>query len=821
MMLRRIPAGVRAWAAARPFALTTTQSLSTCTGGGWKFLAPPSKDDRVLLGCVSYDPSVAAIWQGMKDYLTTAGLPGFDFVLFTTYEAQVGALLSGGIDIAWNGPLAHVLTHELSPGAISLGMRDTDCDFATVVVVRHDAGIVNVADLAGKSIATGATDSPQGHIVPLQWLAELDIKPGSVTAFDVDLGKHGDTALGEVEALAALARGDVQAVLLSDMMYRRALAAPGGEALAAQTHVLADAPPAFDHCQFDALEASWKTEAFTKALFAMDMQNPAHTEVMRLEGIAKSWARPREEGYTIVRRALRSGKFGAPLGNGKRSFSSSNSSSSSGMTVGVVGAGVVGLQTIRAMRLKGHAVECFDMGSSVGGVWRENYKGFGVQVPKQLYEFADLPMEEANFGDFPTGEQTQAYIERYADHFGLREHVSLNTKVTQVKQLGDGRWTVALTLPDGVHTDRTFDKLVVCSGLYSAHNKFVPDRVSGQDQFAGDVMHTFDYRSDEQVAGKKVVVVGNGKSAVDIAVAASDAGAAKVTLLSRRAHWATPRKIANLIPFQQVFLSRLGQALVVGLRGPLPGSSPPLMTMWHALGWPLMAGAFKVVELIFAAQYRNLSGPTSPFLKESVVTDFYGYAQVLTYDFRDKVRAGDVDWHIGAIDHFTQKGVTTRGGEEIGADVVIYGTGFSKNYDLFDDATKQKLNVESDGLYLYRNTVHTAIPNLAFVGSEIATIMNITTYGLQAWWLAKLWAGEVPYNRKEAEEEVEQIKAWKRTWMPDTPARASLILLHQTHFHDRLLKDMGVAHRRRGANVLAELFTAQVSQHYDGIIGKA
>jgi len=39
---------------------------------------------------------------------------------------------------------------------------------------------------------------------------------------------------------------------------------------------------------------------------------------------------------------------------------------------------------------------------------------------------------------------------------------------------------------------------------------------------------------------------------------------------------------------------------------------------------------------------------------------------------------------------------------------------------------------------------------------------------------------------------VEAVKAWKRTWMPDTPSRASLVLLYQCHFHNRLLADMGV-----------------------------
>lgn len=72
------------------------------------------------------------------------------------------------------------------------------------------------------------------------------------------------------------------------------------------------------------------------------------------------------------------------------------------------------------------------------------------------------------------------------------------------------------------------------------------------------------------------------------------------------------------------------------------------------------------------------------------------------------------------------------------------GTGFDKDYSIFDDTTRQQLNVETDGLYLFRHTVPTKVDNLAFVGSEIATISNIGTYGIQAAWLGKLWRGEMP-----------------------------------------------------------------------------
>mmetsp|Transcript_47300 Transcript_47300/g.101273 ORF Transcript_47300/g.101273 Transcript_47300/m.101273 type:complete len:318 (-) Transcript_47300:49-1002(-) len=289
-----------------------SRSLSTGASSAWKFVTPPKQEDQVLLGCVSYDPAITTIWEGMKVYLNKAGCP-MDFVLFTNYEQQVAALLEGRIDIAWNGPIAHVMSQKLAGDGkvVSLGMRDVDCDFKSICLARKDANIKSVKDLEGKVVATGASDSPQAHIVPLQWLKSLGVSPKEVKAFDLDLGKHGDTALGEIEALKALAAGEAEAGLLSNMMYQRGLdgALPGldGAALKAAVEVVSgEGPPLFDHCQFDSLLSTpaWKRDSFVKAVMAMDMSNKEHAVIMKLEGISKTWMPPREEGYRVVREAI-------------------------------------------------------------------------------------------------------------------------------------------------------------------------------------------------------------------------------------------------------------------------------------------------------------------------------------------------------------------------------------------------------------------------------------------------------------------------------------------------------------------------------------
>eukprot|EP00927_Polykrikos_kofoidii_P067683 TRINITY_DN63130_c0_g1_i1.p1 TRINITY_DN63130_c0_g1~~TRINITY_DN63130_c0_g1_i1.p1 ORF type:complete len:358 (-),score=66.38 TRINITY_DN63130_c0_g1_i1:103-1095(-) len=285
----------------------------------------PKREDQVLLGCVSYDPAISTIWGLMKDYLVKAGV-NFDFVLFTNYEQQVRALVAGQIDIAWNGPIAHVMTQQLADAhgvgpAVSLGMRDVDCDFVSVVAVRKEARITRLQDLVGKDIMSGASDSPQAHLVPLHWLRSKGVIPKSVQAFDLDLGKHGDTAAGEVKALEALASDTSKpAAVLSKMMWDRGVAGQlpsvNAELLSARVELLTgpgNEPPLFDHCQFDSLPSlpAWKRDSFSEAVFKMDWNNPEHQEVMRLEGIQRTWKPHREEGYEVVRKALKAANWSA------------------------------------------------------------------------------------------------------------------------------------------------------------------------------------------------------------------------------------------------------------------------------------------------------------------------------------------------------------------------------------------------------------------------------------------------------------------------------------------------------------------------------
>ena len=165
--------------------------------------------DTLIMGAVAYDPKVVTIWDGFRRWFHAQDF-AFDYVLYSNYERQVEDLLAGRIHAAWNSPLAWVRADRLaraSGGQVrALAMRDTDCDLRSVIVVSSRSSIAEVADLKGKTVATGAVDSPQATLLPLDHLRALGLEAGNdfiVRRFDVGVGLHGDHLGGERDAAAA------------------------------------------------------------------------------------------------------------------------------------------------------------------------------------------------------------------------------------------------------------------------------------------------------------------------------------------------------------------------------------------------------------------------------------------------------------------------------------------------------------------------------------------------------------------------------------------------------------------------------------------
>ncbi len=268
------------------------------------------------IGAVAYNPKVVTIWEGFKSYFERRNF-AIDYFLFSNYDAQVDALLSGGIDVAWNSPLAWVKSQILSEGrCLALAMRDSDRNLATKITVKKSSEIKTVADLKGKTIAVGASDSPQATLIPLEMLAESAVLPDrdcTILYHNIMVGKHGDHVGGERDAARALSSGVADAASILDSNYL--LFINEGTLDPGATRVLATTP-AFDHCNFTARDNLNKDrrERFVGILLEMSFDNPEVRTFMELEGLTR-WLPGRTTGYKQLEDAVERFKFYANLGS--------------------------------------------------------------------------------------------------------------------------------------------------------------------------------------------------------------------------------------------------------------------------------------------------------------------------------------------------------------------------------------------------------------------------------------------------------------------------------------------------------------------------
>jgi ABC-type phosphate/phosphonate transport system substrate-binding protein len=185
-------------------------------------------------------------------------------------------------------------------------MRDTDRDLTSIVIVRADGGVDDLDDLCGKVVATGAVDSPQATLLPLDRLRAAGLDPGvdfTVRRYDVGVGLHGDHVGGERDAARALVAGEVDAAcILSANHY---VFSREGTLPADTTRVVAETV-AFDHCNMtvndDAAERD-AIERFTELLLAMDYGDDAVRPLLDLEGL-KQWLPGRLELYQPLEQAV-------------------------------------------------------------------------------------------------------------------------------------------------------------------------------------------------------------------------------------------------------------------------------------------------------------------------------------------------------------------------------------------------------------------------------------------------------------------------------------------------------------------------------------
>lgn len=212
----------------------------------------------------------------------------------------------------------------------------------------------------------------------------------------------------------------------------------------------------------------------------------------------------------------------------------------------VIGAGPVGLATAKALKDVGIAYDQIDADTNVGGNWKHGvYASAHIISSKHTTEYADYPMPE-DFPDFPSRQQMLSYLNSYADAFQLRENIEFNAKVVMIAPRSDELYEAEFA--DG--EKRVYKGVAVCSGHH--WQKRFPVY---EGEFAGEYFHSKDYKSPEQLAGKRVLVIGGGNSACDVASEAARVGAS-CDLSLRRGYWFLPKTLFGK-PTSESFLKYL------------------------------------------------------------------------------------------------------------------------------------------------------------------------------------------------------------------------------------------------------------------------
>jgi phosphonate transport system substrate-binding protein len=276
----------------------------------------------IWVGAVAYDPKVVTIWEGMRRYFHEEAHLPVEVVLFQSYEAQVGALLSAAadltprIDIAWNTNLAYLQAESWSNHRCKpIAMRDTDLGWMTKIVAVKGGPVAALSDLRHRTLALGSRDSGHAAILPVHFLEREGLIEGrdyQTLRFNSDVGKHGDTGTSEAEVVRAVLDGRADAGAIGSPFWKTVQAerlVPAG----ALTEIWTSPP--YNHCMFTARPdlAAPLQQQFADALSKMSYDNPTHRVVLDAEGL-HHWEAPHLDGYDSLREAsARQGFLRSPV----------------------------------------------------------------------------------------------------------------------------------------------------------------------------------------------------------------------------------------------------------------------------------------------------------------------------------------------------------------------------------------------------------------------------------------------------------------------------------------------------------------------------
>jgi hypothetical protein len=381
------------------------------------------------------------------------------------------------------------------------------------------------------------------------------------------------------------------------------------------------------------------------------------------------------------------------------------------------------MSAAKALTERGIAFDWFEATDRLGGLWSAEgdgsaaYRNLHINTSRERMEFSDFPMP-TSYPDFPARSHIGEYFNAYADRFRLHERVTLNTRVERCELGGERRWSVTLA---GGET-RAYDALLVANGHH--WDPRWPEPAYPGD-FDGEQMHAHAYLDNAQLRDRRVLVVGMGNSAMDIATDASFV-AARTLVSARRGAWVLPKYLFGK-PFDQVGVS------------PLTAHLP-----------------WRVRQRTIEAIYRVAVGKPEDYGLPKPDHRIGDAHPTVSADFLNRVGHGEITMKRG-IESLDGERVRFADGSAELVDLIVYCTGYKVTFPFFDPAL---VSAPDNDLPLYRRVFHPQLEGLYFIGllQPLGAIMPLAE--AQGQWIAEHLLGEyVLPPRAELQRDIERERA--------------------------------------------------------------
>ena len=342
---------------------------------------------------------------------------------------------------------------------------------------------------------------------------------------------------------------------------------------------------------------------------------------------------------------------------------------------------------------------------SLGGTW-DLFRYPGIRSDSDMYTLGYSFRPWSGAKSIADGPSILEYVKDTASDYGVDQKIRFRHRVVRADwSTEDARWTVEAERTDtGQTVELTCSFLLVCSGYYSYDAPYTPE-FEGTERFRGQIVHPQRWTGDIDYAGKRVVVIGSGATAVTLVPAMAET-AAHVTMLQR-----SPSYIVSL-PGEDPF-ARLLRRLPAKLSYPIVRWKNVLLTMFS---FQLSRRRPKIAKALLRKGVERQLPPgfdIDPHFKPRYNPWQQRLCLVPDGDLFEALGAGRASIVTDRIDTFTETGLRLESGQELEADLIVTATGLNLlplgGMDLAVDGREVEIS-ETMG---YKGMMLSGVPNLA------------------------------------------------------------------------------------------------------------